>query len=245
MTFTGSSGNLVPYSSLSVTGAWKHLVSRRTSVTTTLGYSNYSPGGPGAAASNTYSATIGAASQLTKRLSAQVSGGLRMTNTAGGGTKFGYLADARLTYKKKTGESALFFSESAAPSSLGGIQNTMSLGFNTSHAISRNGHAALAVTYSAYTSPSSETRDVFTVAPSYSHDLTRNSKARVSYTFSTESGDAGPKTTNTLALNYTKTLTRYSRAELSYTYTRQNTDAGLAVSNAIMLRFSKDFEILH
>ena len=110
VTFTGSSGNLVPYSSLSVTGAWKHLVSRRTSVTTTLGYSNYSPGGPGAAASSTYSATIGAASQLTKRLSAQVSGGLRMTNTAGGGTKLGYLADANAHLQEEDrGELAVLF----------------------------------------------------------------------------------------------------------------------------------------
>ena len=40
--FTGASGNLIPFTSRALSGSWQHRVSRLTTLTTTLGYFDYS-----------------------------------------------------------------------------------------------------------------------------------------------------------------------------------------------------------
>ena len=63
VSFTGASGNLVPFTSTDVSGSWQHLVSRRTTLTATLGFSDYDPDSTTTPSSKTYSGTLGANSE--------------------------------------------------------------------------------------------------------------------------------------------------------------------------------------
>ena len=242
--FTGASGNLIPYKSDALSGAWEHRVSRLTTLTTTLGYSDYSSSNAGTPSSHTYSATLGAITSFTRRLSAQISGGVRATTVQGSGTVLTPLADANLTYKEKRGEISVFASQSAAPSSTGGVQNTLSFGVRSSKALNRNAHADFSIFYNTYTGAAGGTRSTFTIAPSYSYELNRNSEFRVGYTFARDSSSGGSTLTNTVALNYSRRLTKLSRAELSYTFEHQTGSSGTANANTLMFRYSKDMDIL-
>ena len=220
--FTGSSGDLIPFSSRALSGTWQHRVSRVTSLTATLGYFDYSSSHAGTASSRTYSATLGASTSFTRRLSAQVSGGMRATSTDGAGTVWAYLANANLTYKKKRGDISVFASQSATPSSTGGVQNALSFGVSASKAINRNAHTAISVSYDTFTDAANATRQAFTIAPTYTYDLNRNSQISVGYTFAKNSGSDGSTLSNTVALNYTRTLTKHSQAALSYTFAQKS-----------------------
>jgi hypothetical protein len=178
-------------------------------------------------------------------LSAGATGGFRVTSVEGGTTGLGYLFDANMTYKTKHGDVSAFAFESAAPSSLGGVQNTLSFGLRAGHNINRSTRAGLAVVYGNFTSPSGERRQDFLVAPIVTHDLSRQRQISAAYSFDQENGEDGLKTTNTLLLRYAKELTKSSRAELSYTFTHQHDAAGIETSNAILFRYSHDIEILH
>ena len=242
--FTGASGNLIPFSSNALSGTWQHRVSRVTALTTTLGYSDYSSSHAGTASSRTYSATLGASTSFTRRLSAQVSGGMRATTTEGAGTVWGYLFNANLTYKKKRGEISAFVSQAATPSSTGGVQNALSFGVSASKALNRNASAAISVSYDTYSDAANATRQAFTIAPTYTYVLNRNSQVSVGYTFAKNSSSDGSTLSNTLALNYTRTLTRHSRAALSYTFEHRSGSTGTAIANTLMFRYSKDMDIL-
>ena len=202
VSFTGASGTLVPFTSTDVSGSWRHLVSRRTTLTATLGFSEYDPDSMTTPSSKTYSGTLGANLKLTKRLTASVSGGLRATASAGGGTKLGYLASANLSYKKKRGDVLVSFSESASPSSLGGIQNSLSFGLNAGYAINDHARAAISASYSNFTSPTDTSRQLLQISPSYTYELTRTSRAALSYTFIRQWSGAAPTSSNQVMLRY-------------------------------------------
>ena len=242
--FTGSSGNLIPFTSDALSGTWQHRVSELTTVTTTLGYFDYSSSHAGTPSSRTYSATFGASTSFTRRLSGQASGGLRATTTEGGGTVLGYLANANLTYKEKRGQIAVSAAQSATPSSTGGVQSSLSFGVSAGKTINRNAHASIAANYATYTDPAGETRRSFTLSPSYAYSLNRNSQFTVGYTFGKDTDTTGSTLSNTVTLAYSRTITRHSRAALTYTFEHQSGSGGTANSNTLMFRYSKDMDII-
>ena len=81
----------------------------------------------------------------------------------------------------------MFASQSATPSSTGGVQNALSFGVSASKALNRNAHAAVSVSYDTYTDAANATRQAFTIAPTYTYALNRSSQFVVGYTFAKNS----------------------------------------------------------
>ena len=202
--FSGNPGVLKPYTGLSISGTWDRRLSRRSDFNTALTVSQFQPeGGLGA---TTYSATAGLSTSPTRRLSLAGSLGARATDTVGLGTSTGLLANLSLDYKLKNTELSLTASQAAAPSSLGVVQNSSSLGFSLSQAVNDAARAAMAVSYGSYSSTAQPTRQVLVIAPSYSYQLTKTIQAQISYTFTQQFGGLGAARSNAVFATLTRGL---------------------------------------
>ncbi len=205
ISFTGDTGDLVGYTDRSVSGSWQHHVTKLTDVTTTLGYSRYSPDDPSISAKSTYSAKVGLSSALTRRLSVSGSAGAQKTHVEGAPSTLGWVGDVSLNYKRRSTDFVLSASRSTSPSSLGELQTATSYGLNVNHAINRESHVDLGVTYSEFTSPSGS-RQLFVASASYSRQVTRNGRAELSYKFIQRHDDTGTATSNSVLLRLSRDL---------------------------------------
>jgi hypothetical protein len=205
ISFTGDTGDLVGSTSRSISGSWQHSLTKLTNVTTTVGYSRYSPDDPSISAKSTFSATAGLSSALTRRLSVSGSAGVRKTHVEGAPSTLGWVGHASLNYKRKSTDFSLSASRATSPSSFGELQTSTSYSLKVDHAINRVSHVNLAVTYSDFTSATRQ-RQLFVASATYGRQVTRNGRAELSYKFTQRHDDTGTATSNSVLLRLSRNL---------------------------------------
>jgi hypothetical protein len=243
--------NQTPYVDLTSTGTWNHRLSETTSLIDTVTFDYNAQDDPAKDQRLFWTATTGLQSQLSRRLTINGAIGLNFINAwqkdgapstvappvsptsftppvLQPGAGHGWLGNVGLTYQLlKTTQISLTAAQSTAPTVLGSLQQSQTIGFNLTHNINNlsvltfaaqlavntvSGNASNLLAGSTSSTSGGSTSDLFTASATYGYRFTRELRTNLSYTYTQVSGGTG--------------------------------STGLVKSNAVLVSLTRDFTLL-
>jgi Putative beta-barrel porin 2 len=213
-----------PYTDVTTTAAWNHILSPTTTLTNSVMFDWFKQDNAANSQRLFWQIMTGLKSQLTHRLTFNASVGEIFVNAYQEGvlpsaippstTSFqiqpgaanGFVWNAGLTYQLlKDTNLSLTAAKTIAPTSLGQLQQSETIGLTLSHDIN---HASNLSFSTQFAHISSETpADFFSASVSYGYKLTREWRTNLSYTYRQRNDDTGLARSSTILVSLTRDFT--------------------------------------
>lgn len=223
--FTGGS-NETPYVDVTTTAAWNHTLSPTTTLTNSVMFDWFKQDNDANSQRLFWQFMSGLKSQLTHRLTFTASVGeifvnayqegvplsaIPANNTAfqiQPGAAHGFVWNAGLTYQLlKDTKLSLDAAKTIAPTTLGQLQQSETVGLTVSHDINHVSDLSFS-THFAHTGSTTESpADFFSASVNYGYKLTREWHTNLSYTYRQRNDDTGTARSNTILVSLTRDFT--------------------------------------
>jgi hypothetical protein len=213
-----------PYTDVTTTAAWNHLLSPTTTLTNSVMFDWFKADDPANSQRLFWQIMTGLKSQLTHRLTFNASVGEIFVNAYQEGvlpsaippsaTSFqiqpgaanGFVWNAGLTYQLlKDTNLSLNAAKTIAPTSLGQLQQSETIGLTLKHDINHASNLSFSTQF-AHTS-SGTPADFFSASVSYGYKLTREWHTNLSYTYRQRNDDTGIARSNTILVSLKRDFT--------------------------------------